>query len=126
MKTSLFFQLAFVLLMGCNKKDDLGPAELGGCTNVTDANRQRAFRKVDTFVFSMTSTRQDGTIFDTYLIKNVDADDLTQPLLPCNLPEEYQKNGLKIRFSGHGIYFPGDEFRNSIGLPVELTHISKR
>ncbi|MCE7042496.1 hypothetical protein [Dyadobacter sp. CY312] len=126
MKTSLLFQLAFVLLMGCNKADDLGPAELTGCTNVTGANCFRVLKNVDTFVFSMTNTRQDGTTFDSYFIKNDDADGLTQPLVPCNLPEEYQKNGLRIRFSGHALSFLDHGFGNSIGLPIELTHIKKR
>lgn len=46
------------------------------------------------------------------------------PLAPCNMPSKAQKNGLKIKVSGHIVRFDGfDSALFTYGYPFEITAI---
>ena len=46
------------------------------------------------------------------------------PIAPCNLPEKAKQDGLKVKFSGHLVTYPGLERINVEALPFELTSIT--
>ncbi|REA62625.1 hypothetical protein DSL64_06780 [Dyadobacter luteus] len=126
MKISTSSFLLIVLLTGCNK---IEPAKPTACSDPQfgGGTRSRYLDNVKTYVFAHTGTRADSSKVISYFIRNPDSDsELSQVYIPCNLPEEYQKDQLSIRFSGYTLYFPGDEYRNSICSIVEITSIKAR
>ncbi|WP_420155987.1 hypothetical protein [Siphonobacter sp.] len=47
----------------------------------------------------------------------------TIPFNPCNLPEKAKVNGLKVKFSGHTVTYPGYEMIQVRALAFQLTEI---
>jgi len=126
MKTSSSLFLLIALLTGCNR---IEPAQPSACSDPQFGGGSRSgyLDNVKTYVFTRTGTRPDSSQITTYFIRNQDSDsELSQVYIPCNLPDEYQKDNLSIRFSGYILYFPGDEHTNSIGSVVEITSIKAR
>lgn len=70
----------------------------------------------------ITYTLADSSSTKLYLI-DAGSETGTIPLDPCNLPARAKIDGLKIKFSGYLVSFPGLEVLNVRALPFQLTNI---
>jgi len=65
-----------------------------------------------------------GKVTGAYIIQRLNAN--AASLKPCNLPQVYQVDSLRVNVSGYFLYFEGMEYMNLSSLPIEVTQIQKQ
>ena len=124
MKTNLMFQVFFIALISCNKSDKIKPVQVAACEDPL-YTRTTELVDVETFVVAKNFVTPFKA-FTSYYLDQPDAAGLTIPYVPCNLPKEFQKDKLKVRFSGYRLTFRGSDSANSVGAPIEMTQIEEQ
>lgn len=80
-------------------------------------------KKFDNIVGTIIESRSKDSTGTTLFYIDATSTTNTIPFYPCNLPQKARVKGLKIKFSGHLVTYPGFETVQVEALPFQLSKI---
>jgi hypothetical protein len=116
----LFFLLiGLIFFISCEKNE---PDLTSTCAGYTRTE------SVSNVLATVNRQRVNGQPTEVYniVLDPVSYRSYTTSLAACNLPQQFQKDGLSLKLSGYYLTYPGLELMNVPAPPFEITDIQLR